>query len=124
MVNKYFSPEAIIDVFETHIQYSPSSGIDGIKVYQYRKILEKEAVFISQKVITGNYKFSTYKQKLISKGATSLPRQISIPTIRDKIVLKILSILLIEKFKQDLNIELPQKVIRNIKKQTNGYDSF
>lgn len=124
MVSKFFSKNFIEQVFHDHIQYSPSSGIDGIKVHQYKNIIKTEASFISQKVISGDYKFSAYKQKLISKGATSLPRQISIPTIRDKIVLKILSILLIEKFKQDLNIELPQKVIRNIKKQTNNYDSF
>ena len=42
-------------------------------------------------MIKGTYAFSKYKQKLISKGAGKAPREISIPTTRDRVALRALS---------------------------------
>lgn len=119
-----FSHSNILDIFHEFIQYSPSTGIDGMSVGNYRQILSTEAGEIEKRILSGKYKFSIFKQKLISKGADSNPRIISIPTIRDKIVLKILANILFDSFKSDLNIALAQDVIRDIKKEYNKFDSY
>lgn len=119
-----FSDQNIRDIFDEFIQYSPSTGIDGMNVSNYRKTLSTEAEEIEKRVLSGKYKFSIFKQKLISKGADSNPRIISIPTIRDKIVLKILANILFDSFKSDLNIALAQDVIRDIKSECKNFDSY
>lgn len=74
---------------------------------------------------TGEHKFTTYRQKLASKGADKFPRIISIPTARDRIVLKALSLVLAEVF-EDRRTELPTtKVDRLISAiQTQKFNCF
>lgn len=47
---------------------------------------------------TGTYRFTTYRQRLLLKGAGKPPREISIPTVRDRIMLRALAELLAESF--------------------------
>ncbi len=86
--NKHFSKKNIKNVFEKDIRNKPSIGIDGININAFEKKLDTEMEIINRKVLNQTYNFSFYKEKLISKGRDKFPRVISIPTVRDKIVLK------------------------------------
>ncbi|WP_246765871.1 RNA-directed DNA polymerase, partial [Pseudomonas syringae] len=74
---------------------------------------------IVEKVHRGEYSFTAYKEKLILKGASSPPRQISIPTARDRIVLRALCNCLSEVF-PTAKLTLPQIVIDSLKTALNS----
>lgn len=78
------------------------------------KNLSAELDRIVQKVHRGEYRFTAYKEKLILKGASSPPRQISIPTARDRIVLRALCNCLSDVF-PTAKLTLPQSVIDSLK---------
>lgn len=58
--------------------------------------LSEECALIERKVLGGTYGFTRYREKLILKGATRLPRKISIPTVRDRLTLRAVCNLLTE----------------------------
>jgi RNA-directed DNA polymerase len=101
-MEKFFSPEYLRKVFAERIAKGNFRGVDGINVRSFTTILEQEIGFIAQKVAKEQYEFSRYKEKLILKGSASLPRQISIPTIRDALTLRVLCDLLASTFSDSI----------------------
>lgn len=124
--NKNISLENIRLIYDTNIKHKSSVGIDGINIKSFEKKLNSEIEIIHRKVSNQTYNFSFYREKLISKGRNKLPRVISIPTIRDKIVLKILFKTLSEIFKNDISNELIHTTIDNTKRtiESKTYDSY
>lgn len=86
----FFSEEYLLKLFEERISDSTFRGVDGTTVKRFGNDLETQVKFISSRVLAGTYSFSRYKEKLILKGANSLPRQISVPTVRDALTLRAL----------------------------------
>ena len=121
-----FSPKVLKQVYIDHVQLSGAIGIDNRNQKGFLPIHEDEIDIISRKVVAGYYKFTKYKLKLISKGRGKAPREISIPTIRDRITLRALCDFLSLSFKSSVKFELPQDVVRNVKKYvtTEKYDGF
>lgn len=119
------SSAALSNIFVTHLRHSQAIGQDGIVAASLEPDLEIVVNRLSQRIRTGEHRFTTYRQKLASKGADKFPRVISIPTARDRIVLKSLSLVLAEVF-EDRRTELPtSKVARLISEiQTQRFDSF
>jgi retron-type reverse transcriptase len=77
-----------------------------------------------RKISNETYEFSYYKQKLIIKSHNKT-REISIPTLRDKIVINHLHNIVREKFKEQLDgIRTPHAMIDEIKKARISYDCF
>jgi len=124
--NKNFKIKNVKKIYENHIKDRPSVGIDGININVFEKSQDIEFETIHRKVFNGTYDFSFYKEKLISKGRKKYPRVISIPTIRDKIVLKVISNVLSEIYEEDLSNELIHTKVDLIKNaiNKNHYDSF
>lgn len=86
----YFEPEFLKKIFSKKISRSPATGKDGTRVAQFSDIINQEVILISDKIKKSKYKFTPYKERLILKGSDKLPRQISIPTIRDKLTIRAL----------------------------------
>lgn len=122
----FFDPINLKSIFIEHIIYSSATGIDKINQYSFRKQLDEQLVVISRKAINGTYKFSKYKLKLITKGPKKEPREISIPTIRDRIALKAICCFLQQRFESSLNLQLPQNIVKDIKKHchSNQYNAY
>lgn len=78
---------------------------------------------IKRKVMNDTYNFTPYKEKLILKSRDSLPRLISIPTLRDKLTLKSLQLVLSNTF-SNVKQPLPQKCIQEIKSSIHKYDQY
>lgn len=87
---KLFARKSLLRVYAEKIKNSGAIGLDRTRPAKLDAKLNGELELIIQKVHQGKYRFTAYKEKLILKGATSLPRQISIPTARDRIVLRAL----------------------------------
>ena len=121
-----FSEESLKKIFVEYIAYSSATGIDNMNQNAFRRQVDQHISIISNKAISGNYKFSKYKLKLISKGRNKAPREISIPTIRDRVALKALCKFLQERFSNSVTFELPQNVIKDVKLEalSGRYDCF
>jgi RNA-directed DNA polymerase len=98
----FFAPEYLEKIFAERISKSNFRGVDGINARAFTRIAEQEISFIAHKVAAEQYEFSRYKEKLILKGSASLPRQISIPTIRDALALRALCDLLASAFSESI----------------------
>ncbi len=91
-----FTKTNIRRIYNDDIRYKPSVGVDGINRKTFESTLNDCIDIICRKSWTAKYSFSQYKEKLISKGANKLPRCISIPTMRDKLLLRaLLSVLIL-----------------------------
>lgn len=109
-----FSKKHLIDVYTDRIKNSGAIGLDRTRPIALAERLHSEIEIIISKVKAGSYKFTPYKEKLILKGSGSIPRQISIPTARDRIVLRALCDCLTDVF-PDARLTLPQVVIESLK---------
>ncbi|HEJ9693155.1 reverse transcriptase domain-containing protein [Proteus mirabilis] len=110
---KNFSERNLTKIYTEKIEGSGAIGLDRIKPSSLTNNISDEVSLISRKYHDGSYKFTAYKEKLISKGASSFPRQISIPTARDRITLRAIC----DSFAQifpDAKLSLPQDVIRSL----------
>lgn len=124
--NKEFEEKNLKDIFSNHIVYSGATGIDNMNQYAFRKQLEQQVEIVSRKIIEGTYSFSKYKLKLLTKGRNKAPREISIPTVRDRIALRAMCNFLQERFSESVKFTLPQNVIKDVKKQvlSGDFDSY
>lgn len=105
-----FSKRNLRKIFSERIQKSAARGIDRIHPEGFGKELSKELDLICRKVHSNTYKFTSYKEKLVSKGANDSPRVLSIPTVRDRIVLRGICNLLARVFPKSV-AEIPQMKI-------------
>lgn len=103
------------EIYERHISITNAVGIDKLNKKSFEKRLDHEIGLVSNKVFSGTYRFSQYKEKLISKGADKLPRVVSIPTFRDRITLRALCNVLSKTYESDIDSRLPQHVIKELR---------
>lgn len=88
---KHFSLKSLKKLFVQEIRYKSAKGIDHISTLTFEGKLPENLKIIYHKVQSGTYRFSQYREKLLSRGSEKTPRVISIPTIRDKLVQKALA---------------------------------
>ncbi len=121
-----FEESSLEEIYKNHIILSGATGIDKVTHETFMKDRKNQISIVAAKAVSGNYKFTKYRLILISKGRRKAPREISIPTIRDRILLRGMCDFLNEIFKGNLNFELPQNVIKSVKKSldTNRYTAF
>jgi RNA-directed DNA polymerase len=119
LFRKSFSPSALKNTYSSRLTESRAVGLDRVDSKHFAANLAIELGLISKKVLAGSYEFTKYKEKLISRGAEKLPRQLSIPTIRDRVTLRALCDYLFEVF-PEAKPELPQAKIDTLK---NAVDS-
>ena len=109
-----FNKANIRKVFRSRILPSTSIGLDGITSKKFEDCLDREETIILRKVKLETYSFTRYKEKLIVKAYDKNPRQISIPTVRDKLVLRVVHEILKLTFASE-KFYRPQKIVSNIK---------
>ncbi|MFD1445786.1 reverse transcriptase domain-containing protein [Oceanobacillus profundus] len=120
---KYYSITQLENVFKVFIKSNTAIGIDKMTYNSFVDNQTELFSLINKKVLNGSYKFTSYKEKLILKSRNSYPRLISIPTLRDKLVLKSLHLVLTKTF-TDVKQPLPQKCIQEIKTNIHNYNKF
>ena len=112
---KHFSEDNLKKIFSEHVAYSGATGIDNLNQYAFRRQLDDQVAILSKKMLAGTYQFTKYKLKLVSKGRNKIPREISIPTVRDRIALRAMCDFLTDRYKGSVKFNLPQKVIQRVK---------
>lgn len=121
---EFYSISAISAHYDGKIRFRSGGGIDRITARRFERNKNEYFQQISERVLSGTYRFSPYLEKLVSKGRGKPPRMISIPTIRDKLTLSILNTYLQCIFPNCVKKELPNQKVRKIKEYycTNCYD--
>lgn len=117
--SKHFSIKKLKETFSDHIVYSRATGIDNLDQYAFRAQLDDQVEILNRKAIAGNYRFTKYKLKLVSKGRNKVPREISIPTVRDRIALRSLCNFLTEIYQGSVKFDLPQNIVKKVKSDLN-----
>ncbi len=120
-----FSETSINVTYDAKMHGARAIGLDRVDAQNFAAKLTDETTLISKKVLAGTYRFTKYKEKLISKGAGKSPRQLSIPTIRDRLTLKIICNCLFTIFPES-KPSLPQEKIGTLRNavDTNKYRYF
>lgn len=115
--------QALIDIFKELKDIQPV-GIDGISMKKFKTIIEDELDIMSSKIENETYNFGYYKQKLIVKAKDST-REISIPTLRDKVVINYLHKYLKDAFSQEIEL-IPSihNMIHDIKLNKPDFEYF
>ena len=103
-----------------YIVYSGATGIDNLDQYAFRRQLDDQIEILSRKMLAGTYQFTKYKLKLVSKGRNKVPREISIPTVRDRIAMRAMCDFLTERYDGVVEFILPQKIIKKLKKDVSS----
>lgn len=85
---RFFSKKSLENIYFGSVRYRSAVGIDRINKNAFENNLANNIDVIYRKVQSGTYRFSQYREKLISRGQKKLPRVISIPTLRDKLTQK------------------------------------
>ena len=116
----HFTEGNLKRIFIDYIAYSGATGIDNLDQYAFRSQLDDQIEILSRKMIAGTYQFTKYKLKLVSKGRNKIPREISIPTVRDRIAMRAICDFITDRFKASLDMELPQDVIKRVKKEVDS----
>ncbi|MFD1779062.1 reverse transcriptase domain-containing protein [Fredinandcohnia salidurans] len=126
LLNKKFDIDSVRDFYLENLKFKSSVGIDKINNRLFEKKFKSYTKHISDKVINNRYRFTPYKQKLFLKGVNKPPRQISIPTIRDKITLGLLKEIIHERFKDEIEHYTVQTTIKGIEEELNNghFDYF
>lgn len=89
-IRDHFGAANLRALFHSKIARSQATGKDGIRVSPFSERIVEESEIIERKVSNGTYSFTTYKERLLLRGSDREPRQISIPTVRDRLALRAL----------------------------------
>ena len=123
---KQFTKKNLHLIYSEISEKSGATGLDGINHHSFTSNLDRELNTIIRKTFNGTYNFTQYKEKLVLKGATKYPRQISIPSIRDRVCLKAISQCLFKVYSKDIGLEIPQIKIEKLNRElkTSNYTCF
>jgi retron-type reverse transcriptase len=114
-ITDFFNTKYLKALYKDKLSNSRAKGIDKINHLNFDKKLETELDIIVRKVNAGTYSFSPYIENLKLKGRNKAPRIISIPTLRDRLVLLTIKEMLHTAFPECVNRRLPNSYIRDIK---------
>lgn len=109
-----FSLEHLKTVYTERVRKSSAVGLDKTSLAKFELALDDEISLINRKVLAETYSFTPYRQIVESKGAGKLPRILSIPTMRDRVTLRVLSEILINEFRDKARTPSPQEVVKGV----------
>ncbi|WP_081103736.1 reverse transcriptase domain-containing protein [Acinetobacter venetianus] len=126
LFHTYITQKNLKKTYFEKIYYTTSMGVDNISPSTFNKKHLEEIEIINKKVKNNTYKFSKYRLKLINKGKNKPPRDLYIPTIRDRLLLKVINDFLLTIYNDDIIQKLPQIVVKEVKEQflSNNYDTY
>lgn len=123
---KAFTKKNLAKIYEDKVQFRASVGMDHITPQVFEQKLDNEIRIISDKVQSGTYQFTRYREVLISKGRGKEPRIISIPTIRDKLALAACHMFLQETYRDVIDEPLLHTIVGDITQcvQSGAYTGY
>lgn len=110
---KHFAVPFLLETLRTR-RARLSRGVDRVDADAFERSAAEVLPRVSERLIDGNFRFSPYLEKLVSKGRSRHPRVIAKPTVRDKLVLWALKEVLHELLPGMVPRSLPNQVVREL----------
>jgi RNA-directed DNA polymerase len=111
---KYFSEQALRDAADVVIERRSVAGTDRVGRLQFQRELESEIALILRKVRSGAYRFTRYRSALKIRGAGKPPRELYIPTYRDRLTLRILLKIIQDAGGEAIDRQVPNEKMRAV----------
>ncbi len=111
----FFEVTYLYQVYNDKFENTQTKGIDKLDGRNFKNDAFGKIAIASRKILDGDFEFSPYLELLKLKGRNKIPRVISIPTVRDRIVLFALKETLHNFFEEKVNRKKPNAYIREIK---------
>ena len=111
----YFNANYLTVYFDNQIRKKKGGGRDHLTPEKFWTRYKDEIDDIASKCLHGQYKFSIYNEKLVLKGRDKKPRVLSLPSIKDRLVLGVLNDYLSAIFEDCIHHEVPNDIINKIK---------
>lgn len=113
--NEYFNVGYFTRFYNEHLKTKKGGGRDGLTPNVFWRQYKDELGRIANKCLSGEYKFSPYRERLVLKGKDKNPRVLSIPSMRDRLVLGVLNKYLQDAFPKAVAHEVPNKCIEDLR---------
>lgn len=117
-------------IFNTRVKASKtgllkkSVGLDFITPAAFERNLEENLQIISRKVKNNTYSFTRFKLVLINKGPGKAPRELRIPTVRDRITITAMADFARKVLGPGCEIPRGRNIISSIIRDRNKYSGF
>ncbi len=108
-----FSRERIEEAFRDNVAHRSGRGLDRIDARSFETRLSEHVNIVYRKVLDGTYEFTPYLEQFRPKGRDK-PRVVSVPTVRDRLVLFLLKDFLHIVFPDCVARQLPNAVVREL----------
>lgn len=128
--DKAFAVENLRSIYYAKVKTDKSGnikksvGLDFVTNEQFQKELDENLAIIERKVKNGTYHFTRYKLILINKGPGKPPREIRIPTIRDRVVQGAMAEFARTVFGSQCEIPKGKNIIREIIKERPNFTGY
>lgn len=110
----FFNESYLKDLFDRSIRKKKGGGRDHLTPDKFFARFGNDFKIIAEKCLNGTYKFSYYNEKLLLKSRNKYPRVLSIPSIRDRLVLGVLNDYLSSVFADCVNHDVPNSLMSKI----------
>jgi hypothetical protein len=100
------STDALMAIFRSQFAHSKGRGVDRVGATSFGERVAAECAIVERKAKSGNYQFSPFLERLVMKGRGKIPRVLSVPSIRDR--------LLLNQLKEYLHTHIPSSVLRTL----------
>lgn len=121
-VDQFFNTDYLKGYFDRKIRKKKGGGRDNLTPEKFLEKQGDEFERIAGRCLDGTYRFSYYNEKLVLKGAGKYPRVLSIPSIRDRIVLGVLNDYLSGIFDDCVNREVPNSLMSRMIRSMNNIE--
>lgn len=101
-------------LYDEQVRKTRGKGTDRVDHQSFRQRFDLNASDVSRKTRDGSYTFAPYAEILRNKGRNRSPRVISIPTIRDRLMLSVLKEIIHQWFDDCVPKALPNTHIRKV----------
>ena len=118
----YFNEIYLKDYFNRNIRKKKGGGRDNLSPDKFFEKYVNDFDNIASRCLDGTYRFSYYNEKLVLKSRNKYPRVLSIPSIRDRLVLGVLNDYLSRVYSDIVNHEVPNSLISKIITTMNGIE--
>lgn len=110
----FFNPAYFTQFYNEHLKSKKGGGRDGLTPISFWKRYQAELDDIAARCLMGTYEFSPYRESLVLKGRNKKPRVLSVPSMRDRLVLGVLNKYLQEVFPDAVSHEVPNQCINEV----------
>lgn len=111
---EFFNESYLKDYFDRNIRRKKGGGRDHLSPDKFIEKYGKDLGSIAEKCLNGTYRFSYYNEKLVLKSRKKLPRMLSIPSMRDRLVLGVLNEYLSLVYSDCVNHEVPNSLMSKV----------